>query len=832
MNVTQPEALSALLRLEGLECYVQDGRSGFHSKFWLFDGAKRAECWAGSSNLSKGGLADNIEWNLRSVEAPVIAQTRQQFSTLLARPDVFPLTTELIERYAARYIEPLRLPQVADAPPQLVRPNEAQREALQRLANMRAAGLKRAAIIAATGIGKTFLAAFDCEQMKAKSVLFVSHRLEHLEQARRTFAQVLGRVHCEFTTVQSLRTNPKLLERQWDSLIIDEFHHVEADGYRPLRKLRDNGHTFLLGLTATPERQDGRDILEWCDWNIAYEVRLPEAIERRWLLPFHFFAIADETIDFLAINWRRGMTPELEAALSVPKRVDLVLEQALTYGFDGPRRATVGFCAGIEHAKYMARAFNERGQTALAVWGQHGVEEREAVYARLADPADPLEWLFVADVLNEGVDIPAINSLLFLRPTESASIFLQQLGRGLRLTPGCEVLTVLDFVGHHHRAWLAMQAINSFTNTGAPVEIGDFVLKPPRSCEVVLQRKTLEMLEKIRRHTTRREACSEAYEMIKHELGGERAPLPLDLWQREDVPPFSDFRTAYGDWLAVQEAHRELPRWAVGLDEEHLVRQFFRALESDWQAQRVHAHATIWGLANGAESLAAAWDSFFSHFPQWIPERGEAFPAESVAKMFERKLPKGAVGPRGLAKAIVDLLSKGELQREVEGRILAILNRAFEERHGGILRTPAELRVGRFYRRPDIIRNFGQQFDPAKHNTGYLRFDRELVLITKLDTSGAVQQHQYENRFLDAKTFEWTSQNRMARATTGRPLVEHQRQGLTIRLFVQSGSHSEACYLGPCDVVSVRGDEPMRVKFALREPASHDVQRALGVEPG
>ncbi len=831
-SITQPEALSSLLKLKGLECFVQDGPTGFHSKFWLFNGTERAECWAGSSNLSKGGLADNIEWNLCSMEGSVLSQTHRQFTALLKRPDVYPLSQSLIDIYALRYakLAMTQFPRTGQgfdiAPPE---PNEAQREALKSLANIRAAGLKRAAVIAATGIGKTYLAAFDCKQMNARSVLFVSHRLEHLEQTRRTFARVLHDCHCEFVTVQSLRCQPTLLERCWDYLVIDEFHHVEASSYRPLRKLRNNGHTFLLGLTATPERQDGRDILEWCDWNIAYEVRLHEAIERKWLLPFHYFAIADETIDFLAINWRQGMTPELELALSIPQRVDLILEQALTYGFDGPRRATVGFCAGIEHAKYMAEAFTERGLVALAVWGEHDVKVREAIYSRLADPCDPLEWLFVADVLNEGVDIPAINSLLFLRPTESASIFLQQLGRGLRLSPGCEVLTVLDFVGLHRRAWLAIQAINGFTNTGAATDIGDFVIKPPRSCEVVLQRRTLEMLEKIRRHTTKREACSEAYQSIKAELK-DRAPLPIDLWQREGAPSLADFRSAYGDWLGCQAAHGDSPKWAQGLDKDHILRSFFRKLETDWQAQRAYAYATVWGLAAGAKDMCTAYALFFEQFPQWKVERAEPYPADSVMSTLVSKLPAGAITPRGLAPELVVLLPEGELRREVEGRILATLSKDFEERHGGVLRSPDDLQPHRFYRRPEIIRHFGTRYDPTKHNAGALQFGKDCVLITKLDTSGAVAVHQYKNRFIDAHTFEWTSQNRMSRDNdSGRAITEHEANGNVIRLFVQAGSHSEACYLGEGRCVRATGDNPMVVRFELERAASQATLKSLGV---
>ncbi|MGV3623646.1 MAG: DUF3427 domain-containing protein [Archangium sp.] len=834
--ITQPEALESLLRVKGLGVFLQDGPTGFHSKFWLFNTAASGECWAGSSNLSKGGLSDNLEWNLRSRDPEVIRQTRRQFDSLLTRHDVRPLSQQLIDAYALKYVERPRteIPLVADQPFAVPKPNGAQLEALRRLSNMREAGLKRAAVIAATGIGKTFLAAFDCQQMRAQSVLFVSHRKEHLTQAQRTFARVLPNVRAQFVTVQSLRTNPELLNEKWDYLVIDEFHHVEADGYRPLRKLRDNGHTFLLGLTATPERQDGRDILEWCDWNIAYEVRLPEAIERQWLLPFHYFAIADETIDFAAIPWKRGVfdTPALEAELSIPRRVELIIEQAQLYGFDGPKRATVGFCAGIEHAKYMAKSFNERGLRALAVWGEHGIEEREAIYGRLANPNDPLQWLFVADLLNEGVDIPAINSLMFLRPTESSSIFLQQLGRGLRLTPGCEVLTVLDFVGHHRRAWLALQAINSFTNTGMPVEVGDFVVKPPKSCEVVLQRKTLEMLTKIRRHSKRRDECDETYEALQYEVKG-RAPLPIDLWQRESGATFSDFRAAYGEWLQCQRAHDDAPKWSEGLDEEHLLRRFFRSLETDWQSQRVHAHAVVWGLANGAPSLEAAYESFFERFPQWLPEKDE-FASTSALDTLEKKLASGALTRSGqLARAITDAVGDSLLM-EVEGRILPHLNRYFEERHGGVLRTPADLELHRFYRRPEVIRFFGMQYDPAKHNSGVMLLaEDEMVIITKLDTSGAKKTHQYENAFTSATNFSWTTQNAMTPENErGLRVIEHQKRGITLRLFVQASSHSESAYLGEVRVKSFKGSGPMRVDFELASPLPAAVAEELGVKLG
>lgn len=288
--ITQPEALETLLGLPSVDTRVQSGSTAFHTKFWWFRGGRGAECWAGSSNLTKGGLSTNLEWNLRSVDPARMEETRAQFHQLWSRDDVGRLDDDLIKRYRRAYLALHRPPAqspllVSDV--SSVQPNPAQREALGRLSELRESGIRRAAVIAATGVGKTLLAAFDVEQAGARQVLYVSHRLEHLLQAERAFQRVSSSLRCGvvgggrdeagadivFATIASLKNRPDLLARAWEYLIIDEFHHAEAKSYDILRPIRERA--FLLGLTATPERQDGHDVLEWCDWNIAYQVRLP-----------------------------------------------------------------------------------------------------------------------------------------------------------------------------------------------------------------------------------------------------------------------------------------------------------------------------------------------------------------------------------------------------------------------------------------------------------------------------------------------------------------------------------------------------------------------------
>jgi len=842
MSVTQPAALESLLSLPSVETRIQHGSVGLHTKFWWFGSDGGGECWAGSSNLSKGGLTTNLEWNLRSIETADLERTRAQFNQLWTRSDVSPISDEFIKGYRQIYKDGAGKGQQSDfsfigEEPGTVTPNQAQKEALAQLAALRDRGERRAAVIAATGVGKTYLAAFDIAQSGASNILYVSHRLEHLTQAHRAFKKILGLTHSlgivsaghdqqsvdvVFVTVASLKNRPALAARQWDYLLIDEFHHVQADSYQVLKHIRERA--FLLGITATPERQDGRDVLEWCDWNVAYEVRLTEAIDRGWLLPFHYFGIADETVDFLQIPWRN--LKEVESALSVSERVNHVLQEALERGYDGLKRATVGFCAGREHALYMAKEFNRRGYAAEAVLGDVAVAKREEIYNRLANVNDPLEWIFVADVLNEGVDIPSINSVLFLRPTESAALFLQQLGRGLRLCDDTEVLTVLDFVGHHRSAWLTLEALHDPSGGGRRSKVtDDFVIKPPKACEVVLQRRTREILAKVSRFKTKKAECDEAYQRLHEELG--RQVRPIDLWNRNDVPTFAEFRAAYKSWLNCQEANDDTPDWAQGLARDHLVRAFLSAVDNNWQAQRVGPYAMLWGLGYSPDDPDQGFRQFFETFPHWQRERA-ALDKNKVWGTLEKKLGTALVNRRIVAE--VRKVLGGELSNEIEGRILYTLAGDYQTRHGGILRTPSDLNLFAEYTRPEIVRHFGVHFDPAKHNKGILWFDDQGVIITKLDTSGSVERHHYINEFLSPIEFFWTSQNQMQPTNNaGRKLLDAAAEKRTVRLFVQPRSHKPALYLGRVKTASFEGSGPMQIKFELEKPMPALVLAELGV---
>lgn len=858
MCVTQPEALKAVLEFPGvtgrLHLAHQGGsrNQGFHAKMYVIEDYP-AECWVGSSNFTKGGLSTNIEANLRHVGALEVSSARTLFEQLWSRDDTQPLTHALIDAYAQTVRQSLVWPasgsskELLEAPLTYglaVRPNQAQAEALDRLKDLRESGERRAAIVAAPGIGKTFLAAFDAKARNARSLLFLSNRLEHLTQAERTFRQVFGemrtyghafdgrvdeRADLVFATISSASNSPELVSRHFDYVVVDEFHHASAPSYRAL--LARVEPDFLLGLTATPERQDGHDVLALCDYNVAYEVRLVEAINRGWLLPFHYFGIADDSVDYSAIPWRSGaFDPQrLENALMVEDRVDAMLDHCRVRGFDGLKRVTVGFCAGVRHAQYMADALARRGIEAKAVTGTDKVLEREAIYARLQDPADPLEWLFVADVLNEGVDLPAINCIVFLRPTESATIFIQQLGRGLRLTPHTEVLTVLDFVGHHRTAWLAIDALNDRSAPRGPSSVPELDLTPPEGCEIVLDTRTVEILEKVRRFApSRKDICLSAYARLRQELEIAR-PQPVDLLSDAEMPTPSDVRSAFGSWLGLRLAANDAEPWEAVIAEGGPGFELLLAAEKDWQAQRVYPYAALWGMCAMPADPISGYEAFYDRFPRWHAEY-KPFAESKVAETLKRKLGDLFDGT-SLADAVFGVIPPDRLLEELEGRIQYTLERDFRLRHGGVLRRPADLGLHRSYTRPEIVNHFGSQYDPARHNTGVLRFESDgdhIVIITKLDTSGAVGRHQYANALDGDSRFLWTSQNQQTRESgTGREIIEHQQLGKTVHLFVQPASHSKAAYLGVVDYVEAEGDRPMRVTFKLREGVPESVLQQL-----
>lgn len=469
--VTEPEALLRLLDLgPNLELRVfESGGISFHLKNYLcVDAEGNGVAFVGSSNLSRSALEQGIEWNWRIVTSNDLKgfQTvREAFDRLYADPRSRTVGPDWIAAYSMRRglerratdtIAPLEVPMTAATP------HEVQEEALAALAQTREAGNEAGLVVLATGLGKTWLAAFDSVRFGAKRVLFVAHREEILDQAMRTFrtirpSAVLGKFtgteknhdgDATFASVQTLGKQAHLTKfspTAFDYVVVDEFHHASATTYR---KVLDHFQpSFMLGLTATPERTDGADLLALCSENLVYRCDLVEGIRRGLLSVFDYFGVPDE-VDYENIPWRNGRFDETELTnrVTIESRARNALDQLRRRG--GKR--TIGFCVSQRHADYMHEYFSAAGLRTASV-------HSGPTSAPRADSLDQLQKglldvLFAVDMFNEGVDVPDVDSILMLRPTESPVLFLQQLGRGLRRRQG-KRLKVIDYIGNH-RAFL------------------------------------------------------------------------------------------------------------------------------------------------------------------------------------------------------------------------------------------------------------------------------------------------------------------------------------------------------------------------------------------
>lgn len=468
---TEARALEDLLKL-GARVHVSYDTSGtrLHAKAWLFHRSSGfSTAYIGSSNLTHSAQVSGLEWNVRVSGArnpDVVSKVAAVFESYWNSGDFVPFDPEEFNRHledakgrpSALLLSPIEL-----------RPEPFQERLLEQIALARAQGYHRNLLVSATGTGKTVMAAIDYlrlrEVLPRTRLLFVAHRQEILEQSLATFRQALhdpsfGELWVGahrpqafrhvFASIQSLRAagTAHLDPTHFDVVVVDEFHHAAADSYKAL--LDHVQPRELLGLTATPERSDGLPILNWFGGRIAAELRLWDAIDQHRLVPFVYFGIHDG-LDLRDIPWHRGRGYDVDRLSKLLTGDDVwarfVLRQLSAQVDDPQRMRALGFCVSVEHARFMARVFADAGIPATAIWSDTPEAERRAALHNLAERRTNI--IFSVDLFNEGVDVPTVDTLLLLRPTDSPTLFLQQLGRGLRRSHGKTVCTVLDFVGQH-----------------------------------------------------------------------------------------------------------------------------------------------------------------------------------------------------------------------------------------------------------------------------------------------------------------------------------------------------------------------------------------------
>lgn len=655
LGITQPSALYLIKHKLGeqvdLRFYNEKNRS-FHPKSYMFHYKEYSTIYIGSSNISRSALTSGIEWNYRFSSKTDPQNYEKFYNTFL---DLFEnhsvvIDDDELKRYSKNWHRPavskdLDKYDLQDSETSnnmvLFEPRGAQIEALCALENTRAEGARRALVQAATGVGKTYLAAFDSK--KYERVLFVAHREEILKQAAESFKNVRnsddygffdGESKCTdksviFASVATLGRNEYLNNKYFPSdyfnyVVIDEFHHAINDQYQ--RIVNYFKPQFLLGLTATPERMDGRNIYEICDYNVPYEISLKEAINKGMLVPFHYYGIFDDT-DYSKIHIVRGRYDEKElneTYIGNVHRYELIYKYYCKYG----SRQALGFCCSKEHAREMAREFSSRGIPSVAVFSDASgeyTEKRNAAIQKLKN--GEIKVIFSVDMFNEGVDITSVDMVMFLRPTESPIVFLQQLGRGLRKCRGKEFLTVLDFIGNYEKAGRVRFLLGGKSDTHGEVYHPSDTLRFPDDCLVDFDMKLIDLFAEMdRKHLKLKDQIINEYFKVKELLA--KRPTRLDMFTYMDDNiyeaaithskdnPFKRYLEFLNDLGELSQIEEEFYK-GIG-------REFISLLENT-NMSKVYKMPVLMAFYNNSDvlmevsekQLLSSWKKFFSTGTNW-----------------------------------------------------------------------------------------------------------------------------------------------------------------------------------------------------------------------
>ena len=556
LNFTQPEALKRLAKFTNIELRIATN-SNSHSKGYIFKNTNYYNLIIGSSNLTATALSQNKEWNLKvsalhssKIANKVIYEFESDFNYGI------PVTEQYISDYSKLY-ESQRLFRKQPIPDTLkakIVPNSMQIEALGNLEKLRNNTKSKALLISATGTGKTFLSAFDAKTFNPKKLLFIVHRLNIAKKAMETFQSVFGTEktmglysgnHKElekdfiFSTVQTLSKQENLNQfesNHFDYIIIDESHRSGANSYQ--RLINHFNPSFLLGMTATPERTDGNDIFSLFDHNIAYEIRLSRALDEEMLSPFHYYGVTDLSINDELIENKSDFN-----LLTADERVKKIITKATLYGSDNGITRGLIFCSRKEEAITLSSKFNLQGLKTIALTGDSSEIERKSAIDKLEsdDINERVDYIFTVDIFNEGIDIPRVNQIIMMRPTESSIIFIQQLGRGLRKTDGKDYVTIIDFIGNYNNNYLipiALYGDTSFNKDSLRKLISEGSRMIPGSSTINFDEITKEKIfNSIDSANMQLLAdLKKDYNLLKYRLG--RTPMMVDFLENNSRDPF------------------------------------------------------------------------------------------------------------------------------------------------------------------------------------------------------------------------------------------------------------------------------------------------------
>lgn len=842
MEATDYKAILELSQLENTEIKIsyEVKRTRLHAKAYLF---KRdtgfSTAYIGSSNLSNPALTSGLEWNIKVTEKDSFDILKKCEATFVSYWNDREFKEFSGEKEQDRQLLKVALSKDMQHNNNEVqyfldyRPHYYQKEILEKLQVEREVyGRMNNLIVAATGVGKTVISAFDYKRFKlnykhSSRLLFVAHREEILIQSRDTFRAILkdanfgdllvgnhspSSIDHLFISIQSFNSK-KLYEKTtndfYDFIIVDEFHHAAAESYQKL--LNFYKPKILLGLTATPERMDGKSILTYFDYTIAAEMRLPEAINQKFLSPFQYFCVTD-TVDLSRLKWsRKGYDlKELENVYTYNDvRSNHIVKSIEKYVADLDETKGIGFCVSVEHAKYISHFFNTVGIPSVALHGNIDNELRKEARHRLI--SGEIKFIFVVDLYNEGIDIPEVNTVLFLRPTESLTVFLQQLGRGLRLSDGKECLTVLDFIGQAHKNYSfeeKFQALIGKTKHSVRhyVENGFFHL--PKGCYIQLEKQAKEyILRNIKTSTNIRPNLVTKLKYFQEDTGQELTLSNFlkfyhfslyDFYGRSKDRSFSRLLVEAGvkaDFSCKDEKFitSRLPN-LFHLNSYTMLRFLIAYIDEGKEVE------------NDLEQLML--NMLYYTFYQSYPEK-EGFSS--------------------IEEGIKAIIAYHEFKEEIL-QILHYLYQTIETLEiANNFSFPCPLQVHSKYSTAQVMAALGyfnEESSPSfREGVKYFKeknLDIFFITLNKSEKDFSPST-LYDDYAINERLFHWQTQSRVAEGSeTAKRYIHHRKLNHKIALFVREykkehGLTSPFVFLGTCEYVSHTGNKPMNFVWKLKE---------------
>ncbi|MCR4031863.1 MULTISPECIES: DEAD/DEAH box helicase [Flavobacterium] len=841
IGATDSKAVEFLASLQNTEVKVSynTGNERLHAKAYLFQRNSGFHTgYIGSSNFSRSALTDGLEWNLKITTKEVghiIDKFKKTFESYWENAE-FELYNPNI--HSAKLIDALKQGKFSkeytftasyfDLKPFHYQSEILEKLEVERLVHNRYKNL----LVAATGTGKTVISAFDYKNFRKNNqssrLLFVAHRKEILEQARATFQGILkdnnfGNLWVDgiepdsneyiFASVQTLNNrlkNISLSPEYYDFIIIDEVHHIEAKTYRPI--IDYFKPKILLGLTATPERMDGADILnDFCN-RIAAEIRLPEALNKKLLSPFQYFGITD-SIDLSNVNWEKGKYVANELTSLYTKnniRVGQIIDNLVKYTNDLNDVRGIGFCVSVEHASFMAEKFNLAGIKAACLTSKNS-SERNVIRAKFKNKE--FNYLFVVDIFNEGVDIPEIDTVLFLRPTESLTVFLQQLGRGLRLSEGKDCLTVLDFVGNARPEYdfeSKFRALIGKTATSVQKEIEDDFPHLPLGCSIVLEKKTKEtILENIRKATSLNvNQLKDKIINFKHQTN-----LPLTL---------KNFIELYN--IPIQTIYKKYS-WSRLCQLAGVIHDF----ENINEKQIYSAIKNKWFSTNSTSYFNFILSIAKKDFKIKIDDFDEN--EKTMSLMLHYDVWQNASGFDSLEQSIIQIGKNKTFVNEIIEVLEILIDKIGFKEIDIQLPYQQPLKLHARYTRDQILvafrlSTFSERSSNREGAAENKNLNTEILFINLIKSEENFSPTtMYDDYAINETLFHWQSHNAYGPETTkGQSYITHLESNKKILLFVrekrkdENGNTLGYVFIGEGLFKETEGSKPMSIKWELNEP--------------